>query len=350
MSMFEPVTAVSSSSAGEPITTVALHERLCLQVLRSMGLEQDTTNGADVTSGLSQVPKTLPSRYFYDDRGSELFEQICALPEYYPTRTETAILRTYASEIAATTGPCELVELGSGSAKKTRILLDAYDQLGYSLRYLPIDVSGGMLERSALELLISYPPLQVHGLVGTYELALKRLPPAGLSARMLCFLGSTLGNLNPQECEIFFAQITAALEPGEYFLLGVDLQKSQEQLEAAYNDASGVTAEFNLNLLTHLNQCFAGNFDLAQFSHWAFYNHSQHQIEMHLKSLGDQTVRLETLDLQVGLVAGETILTEISRKFNLSTIQQDLQAQRLIPLRIWTDPKHWFGLLLCQVQ
>lgn len=347
--MFEPVT-VTSSSTGNPMTLVASHERLCLQVLRSMGLEQETSNVADVTRGLSQVPKTLPSRYFYDDRGSELFEQICALPEYYPTRTETAILQTYASEITATTGPCELVELGSGSATKTRILLDAYGQLGYSLQYLPVDVSGGMLERSALELLVSYPTLQVHGLVGTYELALKRLPPKGLPARMVCFLGSTLGNLNPQECEFFFAQITAALQPGEYFLLGVDLQKSQEQLEAAYNDALGVTAEFNLNLLAHLNRCFAGNFDLTQFSHWAFYNESQDQIEMHLKSLGDQTVRLETLDLQVGLGAGETILTEISRKFNLSTIQQDLQAQRLIPLQIWTDPNHWFGLLLCQVQ
>jgi len=306
--------------------------------------------GVDVISGLSQVPKTLPSHYFYDDRGSELFEQICTLAEYYPTRTETTILQTCALEIAAATGPCELVELGSGSATKTRLLLDAYHQSGHPLRYLPIDVSGGMLERSAHELLTSYPTLQVHGLVGTYELALQQLPAPHLPTRMLFFLGSTLGNLDPQACQVFLAQIKAALRPGEFFLLGVDLQKSQEQLEAAYNDALGITAEFNLNMLQHLNWRFAGDFDLSQFQHRAFYNEAQHQIEMHLKSLKDQTVQLQALDLYVAFSAGETILTEISRKFALAEIQQDLLAQGLAPLQVWTDPLNWFGLLLCQLR
>lgn len=343
--------AASNPVEQKPISTALkeLNKRLHLQLLNPTdSLVQEVANGEDIIHGLSQVPKTLPPRYFYDDRGSELFEQICTLPEYYLTRTETAILQAYAPEVARITGPCELVELGSGSATKTRLLLDAYSGLGHPLRYLPIDVSGGMLKSSALDLLAAYPALQVHGLVGTYELALRRLMPTRLPTRMICFLGSTLGNLSPQACEIFFTQIVSALQPGEYFLLGVDLQKSQEQLEAAYNDRQGITAEFNLNILRHLNQRFAGDLDLSQFRHWAFYNQSQHQIEMHLKSLSPQTARLKTLDLAIALEAGETILTEISRKFNLSQIQQELQAKGLVPSRVWTDPNQWFGLILCQ--
>lgn len=356
MSIFESAShaATSPSARAKPVGAASSHLARRLQIEQLMQatetLEQDVLGRADVIHGLTQRPKTLPAHYFYDDRGSELFEQICALPEYYPTRTETAILQSCALAIATATGPCELVELGSGSATKTRILLDAYDQLGYALRYMPIDVSGGMLERSALDLLVSYPKLQVHGLVGSYELALNRLPSTRLPSRMICFLGSTLGNLKPQECQQFFRQITAALQPGEYFLLGIDLQKSQQQLEAAYNDAAGVTAEFNLNMLGHLNLRYGGNFDLSQFEHWAFYNQSEQQIEMHLKSLSAQTVQLKTLDLAVELEPGETIQTEISRKFSLNDIQQELQTQGLMSLQVWTDPQDWFGLLLCQLQ
>jgi dimethylhistidine N-methyltransferase len=312
--------------------------------------DAETNAGSDVIQGLTQNPKSLPPRYFYDDRGSQLFEQICELPEYYPTRTETMILRQYAGEIAQITGSCELVELGSGSSTKTRLLLDAYDALGYPLRYLPIDVSAGILESSARQLLVDYPSLQVHGLVSTYELALQQLTPTQLPTRMIFFLGSTLGNLNPQECDVFFSQITAALEEGEYLLLGVDLQKSKQLLEAAYNDSQGVTAEFNLNVLEHLNRRFQGNFDTQLFEHWAFYNEQLNQIEMHLRSLKAHTVRLEALDLTVNFEADETIMTEISRKFDLRVIQQELQAKGLKLLQVWTDPKQWFGLMLCQLQ
>jgi dimethylhistidine N-methyltransferase len=301
-----------------------------------------------VIQGLTQTPKTLPPKYFYNDRGSQLFEQICELPEYYPTRTEAVILRQYAGEIAQLTGSCELVELGSGSSTKTRLLLDAYEALGYPLRYLPIDVSAGILESSAQQLLADYPSLKVHGLVSTYELALQQLTPSQLSSRMIFFLGSTLGNLNPQECDIFFSQIKAALNIGEYFLLGVDLQKPKQLLEAAYNDSQGVTAEFNINVLEHLNQRFEGNFDTQSFEHWAFYNDQLHQIEMHLRSLKAHTVRLEALDLTVKFDTDETIMTEISRKFDLGVMQQELQAKGLKPLQVWTDPKQWFGLILCQ--
>jgi len=309
-----------------------------------------STAGSDVVKGLTQTHKSLPARYFYDDQGSELFEQICELPEYYLTRTETAILQQYAGEIARLTGACELVELGSGSSTKTRILLDAYNHQGYPLRYLPIDVSAGILETSARQLLANYPSLQVNGLVSTYELALEQLPPSQLPSRMICFIGSTLGNLNPQECEQFFSQITATLQMGEYFLLGIDLQKPKHLLEAAYNDRQGVTAAFNLNMLDHLNRRFEANFDTTQFEHWAFYNESQHQIEMHLRSWRSQTVQLRALDLTVQFEADETILTEISRKFDLKVIRQELSSKGLVPLQVWTDPNQWFGLLLCQMQ
>lgn len=325
-----------------------------LQIKRLVNLsassKTETNSGNDVIQGLTQTPKSLPPKYFYDDRGSVLFEQICELPEYYPTRTEALILRQYAGEIAQITGACELVELGSGSSTKTRLLLDAYDVLGYPLRYVPIDVSAGILESSAQQLLFDYPSLQVQGLVSTYELALQQLTPTQLPTRMIFFLGSTLGNLNPQECDVFLSQIIAALDVGEYFLLGVDLQKPKQVLEAAYNDSQGVTAEFNLNMLEHLNQRFQGNFDTQLFEHWALYNDQLHQIEMHLRSLKAQAVRLEALDLNVKFEADETILTEISRKFDLGVIQQELQAKGLKPLQVWTDPKQWFGLILSQLQ
>ncbi|NDJ22414.1 L-histidine N(alpha)-methyltransferase [Nostoc sp. B(2019)] len=323
-----------------------------LQIERLVGATQIVApnTGSDVVKGLTQIPKSLPPNYFYDDRGSELFEQICNLPEYYLTRTETAILQQYASEIATMTGACELVELGSGSSTKTRILLDVYQQLGYPLCYVPIDVSAGILESSAKQLLIDYPSLQVYALAGTYELALAQLLATQLPSRMICFIGSTLGNLKPQECDIFFSQIIDALQVGEYFLLGVDLQKPKHILEPAYNDSQGVTAAFNLNMLEHLNQRFEGDFDTTQFEHLAFYSGTEHQIEMHLRSLRSQAVELRALNLKINFAAGETILTEISRKFDLNTIKQQLTAKGLVPLQVWTDPNQWFGLLLCQLQ
>jgi L-histidine Nalpha-methyltransferase len=305
--------------------------------------------GSDVVSGLTQTPKSLPPKYFYDDRGSNLFELICQLPEYYVTRTEAAILEECAGAIANLTGPCEIVELGSGSSTKTRILLDAYSQREYPLHYLPIDISPTILESSAFQLLAEYPSLQIHGLVSTYELALAKIAPSPLPSRMICFLGSTLGNLSPQECDVFFSQIVGALQPGEYFLLGIDLDKSKEILEPAYDDNQGVTAAFNLNMLRHLNRKYEGNFDLTQFEHLAFYNQAECQIEMHLKSQKSQTVNLRALDLTVEFAAGETIRSEISRKFKLNNVQEELASRGLVPVQVWTDPNQWFGLILCQM-
>lgn len=307
--------------------------------------------GQDVIAGLTAQPmRTIPAQYFYDDRGSQLFEQICRLPEYYPTRTEMSILKSFAGAIAQAIGPCEIVELGSGNSRKVRYLLDAQQELHYPLRYLPLDVSGSMLKDSALSLLNDYPPLTISGIIATYELGLSHLPPLHLANRMICFLGSTLGNLTPNQCDRFFASIHQSLAPGEYFLLGVDLQKSIPILEAAYNDSQGITADFNLNMLQHLNWRFQGNFCLENFSHRAIYNSQAHQIEMYLDSQVQQTVTLAALDLEITLEQGEAIHTEISRKFDLAALSQTLTMAGLPPQGIWQDPQTWFALILCQAQ
>ncbi|MGF1673479.1 MAG: L-histidine N(alpha)-methyltransferase [Rivularia sp. (in: cyanobacteria)] len=341
--------AFSKATSASVSYSTSVESRLKIEYLQQPTPKVASPAGSDVVKGLTDNPKYLSPRYFYDDRGSELFEKICELPEYYVTRTETSILQNCAEEIADITGACELIELGSGSSTKTRILLDAYQKKGYPLRYLPIDVSAGILEASARQLLVDYPTLQVHALAGTYEQALGQLKLSELPNRMIGFIGSTLGNLNPQECDDFLSQITAALQLGEYFLLGVDLQKPQDILEAAYNDSAGVTAAFNLNILNHLNRRFDGNFDLTKFEHWAFYNETKHQIEMHLRSLEPQTVELGSLNLKVNFEKGETINTEISRKFDINDIQELLKNQGFVPQKIWTDDNQWFGLILSKL-
>ncbi|MEM8502799.1 MAG: L-histidine N(alpha)-methyltransferase [Cyanobacteria bacterium P01_D01_bin.1] len=304
--------------------------------------------GQDVVTGLSSNPKYLPPKYFYDERGSRLFEQICELPEYYPTRTETSILKAFGSVIAQITGPCEIVELGSGSSTKTRILLDAYQLAGYPLRYLPIDVSSTMLSATAEQLLKEYPEMSIHALAGTYESSLNVLPSKQLCARMIAFIGSTIGNMPPRECNDFLAYVSEILESDDYLLLGLDLQKEIETLETAYNDSQGITAAFNLNMLKHLNQRFDGNFDIENFSHIAHYNKQENQIEMYLESAITQSVRLEALDLSVEFERSDRILSEISRKFDVETMTHTLAEHQLNVIKAFTDEQQWFGLLLCQ--
>ena len=283
------------------------------------------------------------------DRGRQVRGQRLGFNET-AQRTEQAILDTYVSEIVALTGACELIELGSGSSRKTHTLLTAYSQLDDPLHYYPIDVSAGILRTTALNLLDTYPQLNVCGVAGTYERALAQLPPRIIENRMLMFLGSTMGNLDDRSRDIFLTQVQQALQPGEFFLLGLDLQKPIHILEAAYNDAQGITAAFNLNVLRHLNDRFDGNFNLDRFAHLAFFNDTASQIEMHLKSLTNQTVKLTALNLEISLKSGETIHTEISRKFNLPELTDTLTDHALQPINIWTDPQSWFGLILCQRQ
>ncbi|QEQ02002.1 L-histidine N(alpha)-methyltransferase [Thermosynechococcus sp. QKsg1] len=323
-----------------------MSDRLHLTHLPSLATERD---GQDVIRGLTQQPKSLPSYYFYDAAGSRLFEQICELPEYYPTRTELGILETAAGAIAQLTGACELVELGSGSDRKIRLLLSAYAHVQPRLYYRPIDVSGSILKTSAMALLADYPQLSIHGLVGTYQVGLEHLPPPLAPRRLLCFLGSTIGNLSPSECQTLFQQIHQVLRDGDYFLLGVDLIKDTSILLPAYNDAQGVTAAFNRNLLHHLNWRFQGNFQPAAFAHRAIYNPIAQQIEMYLDSQQRQTVTLAALDFQCTFTVGEPILTEISRKFDLAALKAALTAAGFRWIKAFTDPQQWFALCLCQV-
>ncbi|MGQ9865787.1 MAG: L-histidine N(alpha)-methyltransferase [Pseudanabaenaceae cyanobacterium] len=308
------------------------------------------TDGADVRHGLQATPKTLPAKYLYDERGSLLFERICRLPEYYPTRTEAAILERAAPFLPRCTGPCELVELGSGSSTKTRILLNAYTHQGVPLHYVPVDISVPMLETTAQNLVTEYPNLKIRAIAGTYEQAFAGLGPPSLPTRLLCFLGSTLGNFTPAEAQVFFAQVSQSLAPGDFFLLGVDLQKDPTVLERAYNDAAGITAAFNLNVLAHLNQRFAGNFDLGQFRHRAIYNRAECQIEMHLDSQAPQTVTLHLGDRPhtFAFAVGESIRTEVSRKFALDALRQELAQHGLRVQHTFTDDRPWFGLILAQ--
>ena len=306
----------------------------------------DDDDGRDVIAGLSATPKTLPARYFYDDRGSALFEQITRLPEYYPTRTEQAILDERAADVAEITGPAELIELGSGSARKTRTLIDAYERGDHPLCYLPVDVSAGIMRDSSQALLRAYPALDVWALVGTYEQALAQLPPRRLSTRMAIFLGSTIGNLSSEELGVFLDNVRRALGDGGYFLVGADLQKPVPILEAAYNDSAGVTAAFNRNMLRHLNERFDGDFDVDGFDHKAVYDREEQQIEMHLVSRGRQQASLSALDLTVEFDPGESVRTEISRKFHVPDITERFAKHGFAVSRTWTDERDWFALFL----
>lgn len=322
-------------------------------ILENRTAHTDTTaiaEGQDVIVGLSQTLKTLPPKYFYDAYGSELFEQITELPEYYLTRTERQILETFAGAIADEVGPCDLVELGSGSASKTRLLFSAYQQRKMPVRFVPVDVSGTILEASAHDLLTDYDNLTIHGLVSTYEQALQDLPATDLPRRLIAFIGSTLGNLPPEPEQRFLQQVSQALTSGDYFLLGVDLHKDTATLEAAYNDQQGISAAFNLNMLQHLNWRFEGNFDLTQFRHVAFYNERDRQVELYIESLTAQTVTLQALDLTVSFAQGERLFSEISRKFDTAILTAELSAFDLEVSDIFTDEQQQFALLLCQKQ
>lgn len=296
--------------------------------------------GEDVIAGLSAARKSLPPRYFYDQYGSELFEQICRQPEYYPTRTEAGLMRRRASEVLDLVGECTLVELGSGSALKTRLFLDEYQRRGYPMRYVPIDISAAMLRKSAEGLIADYPRLSIRALATDYLSGLAALPPA--RKRLVLFLGSNLGNFNDAEQAELFSRLAAALQPRDYVLLGLDLRKRVDILEAAYNDAAGVTAAFNLNMLRRINREFGANFNLARFSHLAFYNRAQHQIEMHLESQVAQEVEIAELGLRVSFAPRETIHTEISRKFDAEQVAAQLWPYGFEACARWTDERGWF--------
>ncbi|MFF4382129.1 L-histidine N(alpha)-methyltransferase [Kitasatospora sp. NPDC001547] len=298
----------------------------------------------DVQHGLTSQPKWLPPKWFYDARGSELFEEITRLPEYYPTRAERAILTARAGEIAAATGARTLVELGSGSSEKTRLLLDALRALGTLETYVPVDVSESALTAAGAALAAEYPGLAVQGVLADFTARLG-LPPEG-GPRLVAFLGGTLGNLLPQERAAFLRRLRAALDPGDFLLLGTDLVKDPAVLVAAYDDSAGVTAEFNRNVLNVLNRELGADFDPDAFEHVALWDAEQEWIEMRLRSLRSQTVKIPALDLPVHFARGEELRTEVSAKFRRERVAGELASAGLRLSHWWTDPEGRFGLSL----
>lgn len=299
---------------------------------------------ADVRAGLQATPKELPPKWFYDERGSALFEEITRLPEYYLTDRERLILAEHAGDVAELTQANTLVEPGSGSSEKTRLLLDAMVEAGHLRRFVPFDVSERALRESATAVAEEYPGIEVHGVVGDFEHHLVRLPEG--RRRLFAFLGSSIGNLTGAQRARFLADLHELLGPGEALLLGADLVKDVARMEAAYNDASGVTAEFNRNLLAVLNRELGAEFDLDLFAHVARWDAEQEWIEMLLRSEVDQVVRLRDLDLEVEFGAGEEMRTEISDKFRQEGLRVELAAAGFDLRRWWEDPAGDFALSL----
>jgi len=300
----------------------------------------------DVRAGLTASPKWLPPKWFYDARGSELFEEITRLPEYYPTRAEREILQARAGEIASITKAHTLVELGSGSSEKTRLLLDGLGDHGTLTTFVPLDVSESALRDASDAINADYPALDVHGVVGDFTAHLDKLP--GEPPRIVAFLGGTIGNLVPAEREVFYASIREVLEPGEWLLLGTDLVKDPQTLVAAYDDSAGVTAEFNKNVLRVINRQLGADFDVDAFTHVALWDAENEWIEMHLRAERAMQVLVPEIHLEVSLEQGEEISTEISAKFHRTGVEAELGEAGFGAAAWWTDSQARFALSLWQ--
>ncbi len=300
----------------------------------------------DVLDGLHRPFKELPPKHFYDAEGSRLFEEICSLPEYYPTRVERSIIAAHAERLVASTGVSELVELGSGVPTKTRLLLDAMASAGTLERYVPFDVSETVVRASAEQLVEEYDGLRVHGVIGDYERHLDAVPRAE-GTRFVVFLGGTLGNFLPGARRRFLRSIARGLQPGDRLLLGTDLVKDPRVLEAAYNDSQGVTAAFNRNVLTVINRELDADFDTRAFAHVAFFDRQHEWIEMRLRAERPQVVRIGALDLTIHFAHREEMRTEISAKFTRERLAADLAGAGLVIEEFLVDDHARFALSVC---
>jgi L-histidine N-alpha-methyltransferase len=327
----------------EPLTGLA--GETAIRIESHLDGSEERSLAEDVLDGLTRPFKELPPKHFYDARGAELFDKICELPEYYPTRAERAILEDRAHELAALTGAAELVELGSGTAAKTRVLLDALHAQGTLRRYVPVDVTESMVRACASALTEEYPGLRVHGVIADFERHLDRVPDP-IGPRIVAFLGGTIGNFPPGSRRRFLREIARLLGPGDHLLMGTDLVKDPEVLEAAYDDAQGVTAEFNRNVLRVLNRELEADFDPDDFDHVALFNREHEWIEMRLRARRAHTTLVRALDLPVRFRAGEELRTEISAKFTPERVEGDLAAAGLELVRWLTDPEELFALTL----
>jgi L-histidine N-alpha-methyltransferase len=298
----------------------------------------------DVLDGLTRTPKSLPPKWFYDSRGSDLFDQITRLPEYYPTRAEAEILRMRAGDVAAASGADTLVELGSGTSEKTRILLDALRDGGSLRRFIPFDVDASVLAAAGAAIGEEYPGIEIDAVCGDFEQHLGKIPHVG--QRLVAFLGSTIGNLTAGPRADFLNTLSDSLQPGDTLLLGTDLVKDVDRLVRAYDDSAGVTARFNKNVLAVVNRELDADFDLAAFEHVARWNVDEERIEMWLRASTAQRVSVEALDLTVDFAAGEEMLTEVSCKFRPDGVADELAAAGLRRINWWTDSAGDFGLSL----
>jgi L-histidine N-alpha-methyltransferase len=300
----------------------------------------------DVLDGLTRPFKELPPKHFYDARGSELFEQICELPEYYPTRTEVEILTTRADEIVSRTRAGELIELGSGTADKARILMDAMVRAGTLRRYVPLDVTERVVADSARQLVEEYAGLEVHGVIGDFERHLDHLPDGDGSPRIVALLGGTIGNFPPGTRRTLLRNMGTLLGQHDHLLLGTDLVKDPAVIEAAYDDPEGVTAEFNRNVLHVINRELGANFVADQFEHVAFFDSKHEWVEMRLRALDACSVEIDDLGMVVEFEAGEELRTEISAKFTRERLEADYRAAGLAMAHWYTDDDQLFALSL----
>lgn len=323
-------------------------ERLRMYAMQ-MG-DMHETFAHDVTQGFAAPQKTLPAKYFYDARGSQLYEQICDLPEYYPYRAELQILDTYASDIHAEIAALTLVEFGPGNAAKTRYLLAAYERAGHPFLYCPVDISATALEASAVALLSEFSHLSICGLHADFAGNPEVIQRLAIGPKALAFFGSSLGNFTPEESVDFLQRSAALMGATDVFLLGIDLKKSPAILVPAYDDAQGVTAAFNLNVLRRMNRELGGTFHLDAFEHVALYNEVHGRIEMHLRSRCDQEVTLTKLDRVVKFAAGETIHTENSYKYSVEEVRELGRQAGLTLQRTWFDQQRYFLVCLFRRQ
>jgi L-histidine N-alpha-methyltransferase len=333
---------MASQTPPEPVLAGAI------QIDSHLDGVQDRSLADDVLDGLTRPFKELPPKHFYDARGAELFDRICELPEYYPTRAERTILEQRAAELAELTGAAELVELGSGTASKTRVLLDALHAADSLVRYVPVDVTESMVRECAAQLTEEYPGLQVHGVIGDFERHLGEIPTA-IGPRIVAFLGGTIGNFPPGSRRRVLREISRLLGPEDHLLLGTDLVKDPAVLQAAYDDTQGVTAEFNLNVLRVLNRELDADFEPEDFEHVALFDPEHEWIEMRLRARREHTTVVRDLDLPVHFQEGEEMRTEISAKFTDQRIEGDLAAAGLELVRMFTDPDDLFALTLARV-
>jgi L-histidine N-alpha-methyltransferase len=313
-----------------------------------LSADEQRTLANDVLDGLTKPFKELSPKHLYDARGSELFEQICELPEYYPTRTELSILRARAREIVELAGAGELVELGAGASDKARVLLDAMRDAGTLRRYVPLDVSQSVVQAAATALVDDYPGMAVHGVVGDFERHLAHVPAGSDGRRLVALLGGTIGNFPPGTRRAVLAKIAGLLAADDRLLLGCDLLKDPRVIEAAYNDSAGVTAEFNRNMLHVLNRELAADFAPESFDHIAFFDRRHEWIEMRLRAARQCSVLIGDLDLRVEFAAGEELRTEISAKFTRRRLGADLEAAGLELERWFTDDDALFGIALAR--